>query len=211
MYKFFFKRFIDIISSFVGLLLLIPPFMILWVMVRVKLGKPVLFTQNRPGRGTKVFKLFKFRTMTNERDKTGKLLPDQLRITPLGRFLRKTSLDELPQLINVLKGEMSLVGPRPLAMQYLPYYTEREMTRHNVRPGISGLAQVSGRNNLDWDKKLELDAQYVEKLSFFLDVQILFKTLIKVIKRQDVSETGVDSPGDFDVYRKKYANKTTLT
>lgn len=202
MYKIIFKRVIDIIASFVGLLLLIPLFMILWVIIRSKLGKPVLFTQNRPGRGTKVFKLFKFRTMTNERDQTGKLLPDQLRITPLGRFLRKTSLDELPQLFNVLKGNMSLVGPRPLAVQYLPYYTEREMTRHRVRPGITGLAQVSGRNNLDWDKKLELDAQYVEKLSFLLDVQILFKTLIKVIKRQDVSETGVDSAGDFDVYRK---------
>lgn len=201
MYTIFFKRVIDIIASFVGLLLLIPLFIILWVIIRNKLGKPVLFAQNRPGRGTKVFKLFKFRTMTNERDQTGKLLPDQLRITPLGRFLRKTSLDELPQLINVLKGDMSLVGPRPLAVQYLPHYTEREMTRHNVRPGITGLAQISGRNNLDWDKKLELDAQYVENLSFLLDVQILFKTLIKVINRQDVSETGVDSPGDFDLYR----------
>lgn len=202
MYTMFFKRIIDIISSLVGLLLLIPLFVILWVLIRNKLGKPVLFTQNRPGRGTKVFKLFKFRTMTNERDETGKLLPDQLRITPLGRFLRKTSLDELPQLFNVLKGDMGLVGPRPLAVQYLPHYTEREMTRHNIRPGITGLAQVSGRNSLDWDKKLELDTQYVENLSFWLDIKILFKTLEKVIKRADVSETGVDSPGDFDVYRK---------
>ena len=210
MYRKVFKRQLDLWGSFIGLVLMFPAFLALYVMIRIKLGNPVMFTQIRPGRNTKTFKLFKFRTMTNERDQTGKLLPDHTRVTPLGRFLRKTSLDEMPQLFNVLKGDMSLVGPRPLVVQYLPYYTKREMTRHNIRPGITGLAQVSGRNNLDWDKKLELDAQYVEKLSFSLDVQIIFKTLIKVIKRRDVSETGVDSPGDFDVYRKEqFANKTT--
>ena len=211
MYKDFFKRTIDIVASIIGLLILFPLFIILWTIIRLKIGEPVLFIQKRPGRGTKIFKLFKFRTMTNKKDQTGNLLPDHLRITPLGRFLRKASLDELPQLFNVFKGDMSLVGPRPLATKYLPFYTDKEMTRHKVRPGITGLAQISGRNNLNWDKKLDLDAQYVENLSFLLDIKILFKTLVNVIKRADVSETGVDSPGDFDVYRKKQQENKNQT
>jgi len=141
--------------------------------------------------------------MSNTIDDSGNLLPDNKRMTSLGRFLRRNSLDELPQFINVLKGDMSLVGPRPLEVYYLPYYSEKENMRHNVKPGITGLAQVSGRNTIDWDKKLALDVYYVENMSFRLDIQILFKTVIKVIKRQDLSKSGLDSPGDFDVYRKK--------
>lgn len=139
--------------------------------------------------------------MLDLKDKAGNNLPDSQRITKLGAFLRRNSLDELPQLLNVIKGDMSLVGPRPLAVQYLPYYTEEEMTRHSVKPGITGLAQINGRNAIDWDKKLQYDVDYVKRQSFWLDILILYKTLLKVIKRNDVSTTGIDAPGNFDIYR----------
>lgn len=187
MYKFFFKRLLDIVISIVALLALSP--VIITVMLCLFLsgnGSP-FFYQARPGKGEKTFKIIKFKSMSDERDADGQLLPDKDRLTRLGAFIRKTSLDEVPQLINVLKGDMSLVGPRPLLIAYLPYYTEREKLRHSVRPGITGLAQVSGRNSVTWDEKLELDAKYAETLSFIGDVKILIQTLLKVIRRKDVS------------------------
>jgi len=182
-----FKRLFDIIASLSGLLILSPVLIIISVLVLIKHGKPVFFTQKRPGKNERIFKMFKFRTMTNETDDQGNLLPDEKRITKFGSFLRKTSLDELPELINVLKGDMSLIGPRPLLVKYLPYYTENEKKRHHVRPGITGLAQVSGRNFVNWDKRLALDVEYVENMSFLLDLKILINTFSSVVTSKDVS------------------------
>lgn len=187
MYRKVVKRILDIIISGVGLLLLSWLYLILAVLVRTKLGSPVIFHQERPGYGEKIFRLCKFRTMTDERDENGELLPDKDRLTKFGRMLRATSLDELPELWNIFKGDMSLIGPRPLLVSYLPWYTEREKLRHTVRPGLTGLAQVSGRNFLAWDQRLEKDAQYVENLSFGLDVKIFFLTIKKVFVREDVA------------------------
>lgn len=187
MYRKIVKRILDIVISGVGLLLLSWLYLILAVLVRTKLGSPVIFHQERPGYGEKIFRLCKFRTMTDERDENGELLPDKDRLTKFGRMLRATSLDELPELWNIFKGDMSLIGPRPLLVSYLPWYTEREKLRHTVRPGLTGLAQVSGRNFLAWDQRLEKDAQYVENLSFGLDVKIFFLTIKKVFVREDVA------------------------
>ena len=163
------KRIFDLVWAFLVLIVLAPVLIVIALLVRIKLGSPVLFRQMRPGLREKPFTIFKFRTMTDARGKDGKLLPDAQRLTRLGAFLRKTSIDELPELINVLKGDMSIVGPRPLFMDYLPYYTAREHLRHVIRPGITGLSQVHGRNYLQWDDRLEMDVRYVEKISFFLD------------------------------------------
>ena len=198
-----FKRWLDFFSSFVALVLLAPLLLVLMALIRMKLGGPVFFTQERPGLGGRAFKMVKFRSMTNERDEQGELLPDQLRITTLGRFLRRTSLDELPELFNVLRGEMSVIGPRPLLMKYLPYYTKKEMKRHLVRPGITGWAQVNGRNLLNWDKRLEMDVEYVETMSFALDVRIVFKTINEVLSQKDVLEVSSETVPDFDDYRKQ--------
>ena len=160
-------------------------------------GKP-FFYQLRPGKGERIFKIIKFKTMNDRRDANGQLLPDAERLTKIGTFVRKTSLDEIPQLLNVLKGDMSLIGPRPLLVKYLPYYSKREQLRHTVRPGITGLAQVNGRNKLNWDDRLELDAQYVENLSFLLDIKILFRTIINVLLRKDIAVGYID----LDDYRK---------
>ena len=186
MYKYFFKRLLDILISGIGLICLCPILLMLAVLVRLKLGSPVIFKQERPGLNEKIFTLKKFRTMTDARDADGKLLPDAQRLTKFGRFLRSTSLDELPELWNIFAGDMSLIGPRPLLVSYLPYYTEREQLRHTVRPGLTGLAQISGRNFLEWDKRLEKDAEYVENLSFGLDIKIFFLTIKKVFVREDV-------------------------
>jgi len=186
MYKNFFKRLLDILISGVGLIVLSPILLVLALLVRVKLGSPIIFTQERPGLHEKIFTLKKFRTMTDERDAQGNLLPDAQRLTKFGRFLRSTSLDELPELWNIFTGDMSLIGPRPLLVSYLPYYTKREQLRHTVRPGLTGLAQISGRNFLEWDKRLEKDAEYVENLSFGLDIKIFFLTIKKVFVREDV-------------------------
>jgi sugar transferase EpsL len=180
------------------------------ILVRYKLGYPVIFKQQRPGLHGKPFYLYKFRTMTDERDENGELLPDHLRLTPFGQFLRKFSLDELPQLYNILKGDMSFVGPRPLLMKYLPYYTDREKKRHNVRPGITGLAQVSGRNNLDWDERLELDVKYVENYSFWLDLKIIFLTIKKVLKSEDVVIDPRSTMKDLDEERSMRQEKTII-
>lgn len=180
------KRTLDIAIGIFALVLASPLMAGAAAMIRCTMGKPVLFSQVRPGLHSRPFKLFKFRTMSNARGPDGALLTDAARLTRVGSFLRRTSLDELPQLLNVVKGDMSLVGPRPLLPEYLPYYTDREKRRHDVRPGITGLAQVSGRNNLSWEERLELDAQYVEGLSLLADFRILVRTALKVVTRSDV-------------------------
>ena len=187
MYQKWLKRLIDIVVSAAGIIVLSPVLLILWVLVRVKLGKPAIFTQERPGKDEKIFKLYKFRSMTDERDEKGELLPYEVRLTAFGEKLRGTSLDELPELFNILKGDMSLIGPRPLLVGYLPYYTKREQLRHSVRPGLTGLAQVSGRNFIAWDDRLAKDVEYVENLSLLLDLKILLKTVMVVFKKEDVA------------------------
>lgn len=187
MYQKWLKRLIDIVVSAAGIIVLSPVLLILWILVRVKLGKPAIFTQERPGKDEKIFKLYKFRSMTGERDEKGELLPDEVRLTAFGEKLRGTSLDELPELFNILKGDMSLIGPRPLLVGYLPYYTKREQLRHSVRPGLTGLAQVSGRNFIAWDDRLAKDVEYVENLSLLLDLKILLRTVMVVFKKENVA------------------------
>jgi len=188
MYKHFFKRLIDFTLSLIGFIVISPIFIIVWVWLTIaNKGAGALFFQERPGKDEKIFKVIKFKTMTDERDASGKLLPDAERLTKVGRFVRSTSLDEIPQLINVIKGDMSLIGPRPLLVEYLPYYTERERLRHSVRPGITGWAQVNGRNTISWSKKFELDVYYVENVSFILDVKIFFITIRNVLTSKDIS------------------------
>lgn len=190
MYRHLGKRAFDVIAALIGLIVLAPVLAILAIMVRLKHGSPILFVQERPGLHGKVFKIYKFRTMRDDRDENGNLLPDQVRLTSFGQFLRRTSLDELPELVNVLKGEMSLVGPRPLLVRYLERYTPEQARRHEVRPGITGYAQVSGRNAISWKHKLEYDVWYVDHLSFWQDIKILFQTLMAVVKREGISQPG---------------------
>ena len=192
MYRKFFKRFLDIIISSIFILCFWWLYIIISILVKIKLGSPIIFKQDRPGLNEKIFKMYKFRTMTNKKDSWGNLLPDIERLTPFGKFLRTTSLDEIPELWNVLKGEMSLVGPRPLLIEYLDYYTIEENKRHSVKPGITGWAQINGRNSLLWEEKFKYDIEYVDKLNFFFDLKIMFLTIKKVIKKEN----------DFDKYRK---------
>lgn len=201
------KSIFDFTISLFGLILISPFFFLLMILLRIKMGSPIFFTQVRPGKNGIPFKMIKFRTMTNERDNKGNLLTDSQRITKLGIFMRKSSLDELPELINVIKGDMSLVGPRPLLMQYLDVYTVEEMKRHTVRPGITGLSQVSGRNNLDWDERLKLDVEYVEKMNIKFDIIILFKTIIKVLRRDDVEVIPGANKKPLDIERNEAKNK----
>lgn len=191
------KRAFDIVGSLILLVLLSLPMLLLALLVRLKHGSPVLFCQLRPGRDGKPFKMLKFRTMTNARDAQGNLLPDAERITKFGQFLRSTSADELPELFNVLKGDMSLVGPRPLLMQYLDRYTPEQMRRHEVRPGITGWAQVNGRNNVPWEERFKMDVWYVDHHNLGLDLRILWLTLLKVIRRSDVSQDGHATMSEF--------------
>ena len=202
MYKKFVKRFLDIIISLTTLIVLSPVLLIVAILVRIKLGSPVIFKQDRPGKDGKIFKLYKFRSMSDKKDENGKLLPDAERLTKFGKILRATSLDELPELVNILKGEMSLIGPRPLAVSYLPYYNEKEKHRHDVRPGLTGLAQINGRNALNWEERFSYDIEYVENISFINDLKILFKTVYKVFKRDGVVTRGTGKTIDFDEYRK---------
>lgn len=202
MYKNGIKRALDIILSLCGIIILSPIYLILWVLIRCKLGKPVLFTQERPGKNEKIFKLYKFRSMTDARDEKGQLLPDEVRLTRFGKILRSTSLDELPELFNILKGDMSLIGPRPLLVRYLPYYTREERHRHDVRPGLTGLAQVNGRNALGWEDRFAYDLQYVENCSFLMDIKVLGMTVGKVLKRSGTLSGSDQTVADFDVYRK---------
>lgn len=188
MYKRFFKRFFDIIISFFAIIILSPLFIIISIMVLIFMGWPIIFKQPRPGKNEKIFNMYKFRTMTSKKDKNGNLLPDEIRLTKFGKFLRKTSLDELPELFCILFGNMSFVGPRPLLVEYLPYYTKEEHHRHDVRPGLTGLAQVNGRNLLSWDDKFKKDLEYVNNISFIGDTRIFFKTFVTVIKRDGITD-----------------------
>jgi len=187
LYRLFGKRLFDIVCSFIGLVLLSPILLVTAVLVRVKLGAPVVFKQQRPGRGGQLFCLRKFRSMTDKRDAHGELLPDSERLTAFGKLLRSTSLDELPELWNILKGEMSVVGPRPLLVQYLPLYSAEQMRRHDVRPGLTGHAQINGRNAISWKEKFKLDLWYVDNLSFMLDLKIILSTFSKIFNRSGIS------------------------
>lgn len=190
MYRKYIKRFLDIIISLIALILLSPIMLIVAILVRIKLGSPVIFKQERPGKDEKIFKLYKFRSMSDKKDKNGKLLPDSERLTKFGKILRATSLDELPELVNILKGEMSLVGPRPLLVDYLELYDEKQKHRHDVRPGLTGLAQVNGRNSTTWKKRFEDDLEYIENITFINDLKIFLKTFVKVFKREGITQDG---------------------
>lgn len=194
--KILMKRYIDIIFSLITIILTIPLFVIIAMLIYIDLGLPLIFTQERAGKGGKVFKIYKFRTMLNA-SKDGNLLQDKDRLTPFGRFLRSTSLDELPELFNVLKGEISLVGPRPLLVEYLPLYNERQMKRHDVTPGITGWAQINGRNSISWENKFELDVWYAENWSLMLDFKIMLMTIPRVLKRVGINQEGYDTAQRF--------------
>lgn len=187
-YEKYFKRPLDFFCGIAAVVVFWWLYVIIAILVRVKLGSPVLFTQDRPGKDEKIFKLYKFRTMTDERDENGELLPDEVRLTKFGKILRATSLDELPEAFNIIKGDMSVIGPRPLLVKYLPYYSEEERARHSIRPGLSGYAQVNGRNYIMWDERLALDVLYANKITFIGDVKIIIQTVLKVVKRADVAE-----------------------
>lgn len=186
MYKYI-KRFFDIVSSLIAIIVLSPVLVITSILVRTKLGSPVLFKQERPGKDEKIFTLMKFRTMTDEKDENGELLPDEVRLTKFGKFLRSTSIDELPELFNILKGDMSVIGPRPLLVRYLPRYNAHQHRRHEVRPGLSGWAQVNGRNTVSWEDKFDMDVEYVDNYNLVMDIKILFMTVINVLKHDGIS------------------------
>lgn len=196
------KKILDYSLALLLLILCGPLLLILWLLLSLSFKEGAIFRQKRPGKNGRIFSIFKFRTMNNEKGASGELLPDEQRLTPMGKIVRKLSLDELPQIFNILKGEMSFVGPRPLLVEYLSLYSERQMKRHNVLPGITGLAQVSGRNDISWEKKLDLDVQYVENWSFLLDLKIIFKTFIKVLKREGVSLKGHSTTTKFQGTKK---------
>lgn len=205
-YEKYFKRLFDLLIGLTVVLLFWWLYLILAVLVRCKLGSPVLFTQERPGKDGKIFKLKKFRSMTDARDQNGELLPDEVRLTAFGKLLRASSLDELPEIFNIIRGDMSIIGPRPLLVQYLPWYTEREQHRHDVRPGLTGWAQVNGRNNLDWDRRLECDVEYAENITLAMDLKILFMTVQKVVCRSDIQVDTADE-GYFDEIRREEAER----
>ena len=207
LYEKYFKRLVDIVCSLAAIILLSWLYIIVAVLVRIKLGSPVIFCQQRPGKDEKIFKLYKFRTMTDERDEKGELLPDEVRLTEFGKILRASSLDELPELFNILKGDMSIIGPRPLLVSYLPWYTEEEKHRHDVRPGLSGLAQVNGRNFVDWDRRLQFDIEYVNKITFFGDIKIIWMTIASVLKKSDVAVVTDDVEGNLAEIRAEKAKQ----
>lgn len=208
MYAKYMKRLLDILLSLTILIVLSPLLLVLCILVRSKLGSPIFFKQERPGLHEKIFTMYKFRTMTDKRDAEGNLLPDKDRLTKFGNLLRATSLDELPEFFNILKGDMSFIGPRPLLVSYLPYYTETEALRHTVRPGLTGLAQVSGRNFLDWDRRLAKDVEYVKGLSFQMDLKVLFLTVKVVFDRSDVAEDTSQAEGNFARIRQERLDRT---
>lgn len=199
-YEKYVKRILDIILSLGAIIVLSPVLLIVALLVKYKLGSPIIFKQKRPGKNEQIFEMYKFRTMTNACDKEGNLLADESRLTSFGKKLRATSLDELPELFNILKGDMSVIGPRPLLIQYLPYYTKREQQRHSVRPGLTGYAQAHGRNALTWDERFEMDVLYTEHITFFNDLKILNATIKTVIKKEGIN---LENLKDFDVYRNK--------
>ena len=205
-YSKYIKRLLDIICSLLALTVFSPLFLVLMLVGAIKMKGNPFFTQKRPGYKEKIFKLIKFRTMTNEKDENGNLLPDEVRLNKYGKFLRSTSLDELPEAINIFIGDMSVIGPRPLVVQYLPYYTEKERHRHDVRPGLSGLAQVNGRNSLTWEEKFGYDIEYVNNITFIGDLRIILLSVITALKRESIGERGIDTM-DFDEYRKQQWEK----
>lgn len=196
-YEKYIKRLIDIVLSGCALVVLSPVLLLVALLVRIKLGSPVIFKQKRPGLNEEIFEMYKFRSMTDERDENGELLPDEVRLTSFGKKLRSTSLDELPELINIFKGNMSIVGPRPLMVSYLPLYDENQRHRHDVKPGLTGLAQVSGRNLLSWQDRFEKDVEYVNNISLSLDLKIFFKTITSVLKKEGISSETSDTMEDF--------------
>ena len=207
LYERFFKRALDIFFSLMALLVFWWLYVIVAILVRVKLGSPVLFTQDRPGKDEKIFKLYKFRTMTDARDENGTLLPDDVRLTKFGKLLRSTSLDELPEVFNIFKGDMSVVGPRPLLVSYLPYYTEEEKHRHDVRPGLTGWAQINGRNTIGWTEKFQYDLMYINRISFLFDMKIIIGTVLKTLRRSDIAVGREYKAGRFLEERKDWIIK----
>ena len=205
MYAKYIKRIIDFMLSLCAIIVLSPLFLILTIIGAIKMKGNPFFSQERPGRHEKIFKLVKFRTMSNEKDVAGNFLPDTQRLNTYGKFLRSTSLDELPEIFNIIKGDMSIIGPRPLVIEYLPWYTEFEKRRHDVRPGLTGLAQINGRNSVGWEKRFQFDVEYVNNISFALDVEIFLRTISKVINRSDVSDNTSATEGNLaEIRRKKY-------
>lgn len=199
MYKKHIKRLLDIFFSLFLIIVLSPIFILVGLLILIFLGYPIIFKQERPGKNEKIFTMYKFRTMNSKKDKNGNLLPDEKRLTKFGKILRKTSLDELPEIFNILKGDMSFIGPRPLLVEYLDYYTEKEKHRHDVRPGLTGLAQVSGRNNLTWDKRFKKDLEYIKNITFIGDIKILFLTIKKVLFKEDIQACTTSEPYLYDV------------
>lgn len=215
MYAKFFKRLIDFTLSLIALIVLFPLLLVLTIVGAIAMKGNPFFVQPRPGKKgkdgkEKIFKLIKFRTMSNAKDKDGNLLPDEVRLNKYGRFLRSTSLDELPELLNIVAGDLAVCGPRPLAVQYLPYFTDEERERHSVRPGLTGLAQVNGRNSLSWEEKFEYDLEYVKKITFVNDIKIICKTIRTVLVRENIGVRGSETLMDFDVYRKQQMEDTNV-
>lgn len=200
LYEKYFKRLLDVILSLTAIILLSPIILFVGILVYFKLGSPVLFKQERPGKNEKIFKMYKFRTMSDERDEHGHLLPDSIRLTVFGKWLRSTSLDELPELFNILKGDMSIVGPRPQLVRDMVFMSDEQRKRHEVLPGLTGLAQVNGRNNITWEQKLDYDLEYIERVSLLKDLDILLKTIFKVMAKSDISTDGMDTAEDFGDY-----------
>lgn len=200
MYQYFFKRFFDVVLSGLALISLSPVLLYIAFLVKIRLGSPVLFTQVRPGKGNKLFKMYKFRSMTDEKDEDGNLLSDDVRLTSFGKKLRETSLDELPELINIFKGDMSIVGPRPQLVRDMVFFSQEEMLRQSVSPGLTGLAQVNGRNNISWKKKFYYDLQYVNKVSFFTDMKIIYDTVFLVANKENVNTDGMETAEDYGIW-----------
>ena len=206
MYAKYIKRMLDFILSLIALIVLSPLMIIIGILVRIKLGRPVIFKQKRPGKNEKIFTLYKFKTMTDEKDEQGNLLADEKRLTKFGKFLRSTSLDELPELWNILKGEMAIVGPRPLLVEYLPLYNEEQKHRHDIKPGLTGLAQITGRNAIQWEEKFKEDIEYVNNITFIQDTKIILKTFIKVFKKDGINQEGNATIRKFEGVKKEKIN-----
>lgn len=206
MYAKYIKRPLDFILSLIAIIILSPLLLVVAILVRIKLGKPVIFKQQRPGKNEKIFTLYKFRTMTDKKDENGNLLPDEQRLTRFGKALRSTSLDELPELINILKGDMAIVGPRPLLVEYLSLYNEEQRHRHDVRPGLTGLAQINGRNSISWEEKFKDDIEYVNNITFAQDIKIILKTFVKVFKRDGINQEGNATMRKFEGTKKEKIN-----
>ena len=200
MYQLYFKRLFDIVSATTLLVAISPIMLVLAIMIKSKLGSPILFTQQRPGKNCKIFKMYKFRSMTNEKDENGKLLPDEMRLTDFGKWLRATSLDELPELINIIKGDMSVVGPRPQLVRDMVFFNEEQMKRQTVYPGLTGLAQICGRNNVTWEEKFKYDLEYIKNISFIEDMRIIYRTFFKVANQDDISTDGMETAEDLGDY-----------